>query len=466
MLNGPDYVLDLAPPDCDADGYYSPKQCDIFHGFCRCVDKEGNQIGDYNGFVTDVQMGQDGTWDDSTCACAREADDITSQTPRPGMFVPRCDWKGDYDNIQCRGSMCYCVDDNLQQVGESVNRWEEHLLNCDGRPIATTPRPLPPTFRPRPPTFPTLPPRGCLYGGQFYPPGSTIYETTGCMGSGARCDENGQVLVWDNFGFGCCERNGQYYEDGTTITEGDVTCTCVGSDGAMPAPMACTGPPTAEPIGPIPPTLPPTYLFGICDDNSCFNSGVCEQVPFGSYYTCTCPPAGASDAGDCNSSPCLNDANCWDIGIEGYMCECRLGYDGPRCENYNDPCQAGNNPCQNGGTCLYDNWVGYPYCQCPPDFTGKECETLFPTSCDDSSCQNGGTCTRMPCDWPGCTAVEESWCTCAAGFTGYTCEFLFGICDDSSCFNSGVCEQVPFESYYKCTCPPGEKIKLLFFFIC
>ncbi|XP_066300849.1 protein delta homolog 1-like [Branchiostoma lanceolatum] len=80
--------------------------------------------------------------------------------------------------------------------------------------------------------------------------------------------------------------------------------------------------------------------------------------------------AGTSDAGDCNSSPCLNDANCWDIGIEGYMCECRLGYDGPRCENYNDPCQAGNNPCQNGGTCLYDNWVGYPYCQCPPEFTG------------------------------------------------------------------------------------------------
>ncbi|XP_078581743.1 uncharacterized protein LOC144865076 [Branchiostoma floridae x Branchiostoma japonicum] len=408
MLNGPDYIADLFPPDCDADGYYSAKQCDIAHGYCRCVDREGNPIGNYNGFVDDLAIGEQGTWDDSTCACAREEHDINSQPPLPGAFVPRCDSKGEYASIQCQGSMCYCVDDNLQQVGQSVYLWQQNLLNCDGRP---TQRPRP-TFPPQPPTFL---PRRCEYGGQFYPPGTTIYETTGCMGGGARCDENGQVLVWDNFGFGCCERNGQYYEDGTTITDGDLTCTCVGSDSASPAPMACTAQPE-----PLPPTLPPT------------------------------------NAGNCSSSPCMYDANCWDAGMEGYMCQCRLGYGGSRCENYNDPCMSGNNPCQNGGTCLYDNWDGntYPYCQCPPEFTGMVCDTPFPTTCDDSSCQNGGTCSRMPChDGPDCP--DEGWCTCAAGFTGYTCEFLFGICDDNSCMNGGMCEQVPFESYYSCNCPPG-----------
>ncbi|XP_078662020.1 uncharacterized protein LOC144906010 [Branchiostoma floridae x Branchiostoma belcheri] len=326
MLSGPHYIADLHPPDCDADGYYSAKQCDIAHGYCRCVDREGNQIGNYNGFIQ-VQIGQDGSWADSTCACAREEHELTSQTPLPGAFVPRCDWKGDYARVQCLGSMCYCVDDNLQQVGQSVYLWQQQLLNCDGQGRPTQR----PTHRPRPPT---------------------------------------------------------------------------------PRPTA----------GPIPPTLPPI------------------------------------NAGDCSSSPCLYDANCWDAGTDGYLCQCRLGYGGSRCENYNDPCQAGNNPCQNNGTCLYSSWDGntYPYCQCQQGFTGMVCETPFPTSCDVTSCQNGGTCTSMPCDgFPIGECPDESWCTCAAGFTGYTCEFLFGTCDVSSCQNGGTCEQVTFESYYSCNCPAG-----------
>ncbi|XP_019617438.1 PREDICTED: protein crumbs homolog 2-like [Branchiostoma belcheri] len=175
-------------------------------------------------------------------ACAREEHELTSQTALPGAFMPRCDRTGDYARVQCLGSMCYCVDDNLQQVGQSVYLWQQQLLNCDGQGRPTDR----PTHRPRPPT-----PR-----------------------------------------------------------------------------------PTAQPI---PPTLPPI------------------------------------NAGDCSSSPCLYDANCWDAGTDGYLCQCRLGYGGSRCENYTDPCQAGNNPCQNNGTCLYSSWDGntYPYCQCQPGFTGR-----------------------------------------------------------------------------------------------
>lgn len=51
---------------------------------------------------------------------------------------------------------------------------------------------------------------------------------------------------------------------------------------------------------------------------------------------------------------------------------------------------ANHRPCKNGGTC-YNSGHGSYTCQCPPNFTGKNCEVEL-TSCDLEPCRNGGTC--------------------------------------------------------------------------
>ncbi|CAH1258862.1 CORIN [Branchiostoma lanceolatum] len=119
------------------------------------------------------------------------------------------------------------------------------------RPPTTQPL-TPPTPLPTEPSttttqMSTTQSSGCEYGGQMYPPGTTIYETPGCDGGGAACDENGEILNWDNFGYGCCEHNGEYFEDGTVLTEDGTTCICHGREGEPPVPMVC-GETTTPPL--------------------------------------------------------------------------------------------------------------------------------------------------------------------------------------------------------------------------
>ncbi|XP_078576329.1 uncharacterized protein LOC144861999 [Branchiostoma floridae x Branchiostoma japonicum] len=503
---------------------------------------------------------------------------------------------------------------------------------CRAQRESTT-RPSETTFSQSTWSLPTSPPPGCEYDGRVYPPGTTISETPGCMGSGTYCDENGEVLVWDNFGFGCCERDGQYYEDGDTFTEGGRTCTCVGSQGSIPAPLNCTEcgensyfdscghgecQPTCENPAPIclqvcipgcqcntgfalqdgkciprsqceddsegecrgrwstpegcrgddcdhsvswtynsdtdkiffemsarqtsekwlgigfsnnrvmPNTdvivaavtfdgrvsitdrwanaraMPPedssndiedpqgSYNNGVInvnftrqrntgDDNDlAFTDDDCLYMFYArggtydhaaqtlSYHPTTptiseekicirgvCRPDEAS--GPCSSAPCQNDGNCWEPPDGGFLCQCRLGYEGPICENYTDPCQTGSNPCMNGGTCMYEEFGDerYPSCTCPSGFTGRVCELPVPTVCDVNTCKNGGDCLTTPCFHGDVDCEPDVSCVCPAGFTGYYCEFVFGMCDEDSCDNGGECRQVPFEHYYSCECRNG-----------
>ncbi|XP_066266318.1 deleted in malignant brain tumors 1 protein-like [Branchiostoma lanceolatum] len=102
------------------------------------------------------------------------------------------------------------------------------------------------------PWRPTTPgPFGCEWEGQFYPPGTTISEMSGCFGHIIRCEEDGVISIGDGFGHGCCEHNGEHYEEGTVITEGGITCTCASNDysGGITVPMVCTGPPTTDDPG-------------------------------------------------------------------------------------------------------------------------------------------------------------------------------------------------------------------------
>ncbi|CAH1233407.1 Hypp731 [Branchiostoma lanceolatum] len=105
-----------------------------------------------------------------------------------------------------------------------------------------------PTWQPT--WLPTYRPggHGCDDGGRVYSRGEVIAEVPGCMGYGRYCNDNDEIISWDNFGIGCCEHEGQYYEDGETVTVEGVTCHCKGSEDIEPDPMICTGSSTAPVI--------------------------------------------------------------------------------------------------------------------------------------------------------------------------------------------------------------------------
>ena len=106
-------------------------------------------------------------------------------------------------------------------------------------------------------------------------------------------------------------------------------------------------------------------------------------------------------------SPCLNNGTC--INLEGsYRCNCPPGFTGINCESDVDECLSA--PCKFGGTCV--NTVGSYFCQCPPGRSGKNCDGDY-DECVNNPCINGGTCYNN----------EGSYsCFCPPGWTGPNCE--------------------------------------------
>ncbi|CAH1270252.1 PEBP1 [Branchiostoma lanceolatum] len=211
-------------------------------------------------------------------------------------FANPCDVASCPANLDATCQANYCGGCNAEFFDEGGNE-----VNC-GEFVTTT----------QPPTRPP----GCEYQGQFYPPGSTIHETHGCMGHGVRCEEGGQILIWDNFRYGCCEHNGQYYEEGATITEGGVTCHCELSHTGEPASMICPSPPTCPPdvevvncfANPCDVTSCPAHPDATCRSNYC---GGCYAEFFdeeGNEVDCDetdhspCPPGVAMAR--CKRDPC------------------------------------------------------------------------------------------------------------------------------------------------------------------
>ncbi len=70
------------------------------------------------------------------------------------------------------------------------------------------------------------------------------------------------------------------------------------------------------------------------------------------------------------------------------------------------------NQCKNGATCtsLVDEYL----CTCPPEYTGRHCETEVGPCHVDQPCQNGGSCDPM--------GGDEYRCLCPQGFIGDHCE--------------------------------------------
>ncbi|XP_045204036.2 mucin-2-like [Mercenaria mercenaria] len=106
--------------------------------------------------------------------------------------------------------------------------------NCHGSSPPTTPTRPPPTTPAT--TVPTTTPLGCLYNGQFYPPGTEISSgRTGNWCYFTQCTLSGQVVSGDDFNCGTtttptttvpattplgCYYNGKFYPPGTEISSG------------------------------------------------------------------------------------------------------------------------------------------------------------------------------------------------------------------------------------------------------
>ncbi|XP_070177932.1 fibropellin-3-like [Littorina saxatilis] len=73
---------------------------------------------------------------------------------------------------------------------------------------------------------------------------------------------------------------------------------------------------------------------------------------------------------ECVSDPCQNGATCVDQ-VNGYLCQCALGYTDSQCQTDIDECVS--DPCQNAATCV-DQVNGY-LCQCALGYTDSQCQT-------------------------------------------------------------------------------------------
>ncbi|XP_059476479.1 cadherin-related tumor suppressor [Neocloeon triangulifer] len=127
-----------------------------------------------------------------------------------------------------------------------------------------------------------------------------------------------------------------------------------------------------------------------------------------------------------------------------FVCRCREGFTGKRCERRQDPCAP--NPCQSGGTCRRSSPPSTSefQCVCPPLHEGRLCELERSNVCAGSPCRNGGSCRESP-------DGASFFCLCRPGYMGNQCELVSDSCRSNPCMNGGQC--VALKPGYKCQCP-------------
>ncbi|XP_077992142.1 slit homolog 2 protein-like [Glandiceps talaboti] len=158
----------------------------------------------------------------------------------------------------------------------------------------------------------------------------------------------------------------------------------------------------------------------------------CNEVPDLSVLA-KCEP--------CLSEPCLNNGECVNDPLDGYMCLCAKGYKGQNCDQEVNECDE--EPCRNGGKCFKQK-QGFR-CECPAGFVGDNCE-INRDDCIVHKCLNNATCID---------GINNYTCLCSTGYTGVFCEKDIDFCElfINPCKNGGTC--MDLIDGYRCDCPPG-----------
>ncbi|XP_077966187.1 uncharacterized protein LOC120340754 isoform X2 [Styela clava] len=192
-----------------------------------------------------------------------------------------------------------------------------------------------------------------------------------------------------------------------------------------------------------------------CVPNPCRNGGSCTEKK--EDFECKCddgwegktceskvkePEKQDFDPNDpCSSAPCLNEAECVDMGDGTVFCICQDGFSGDFCEEGENVCIP--NPCKNAGTCIA--WHESYTCTCAAGWTGENCD------------KDVNECASNPCseDLECIDKVNSYLCRkeCNPGFTGDDCEIDINECDSAPCKNGGKC--IDEENKFLCKCDTG-----------
>ncbi|XP_061909994.1 nidogen-2 [Entelurus aequoreus] len=123
-------------PQCDANGQYTPQQCDGSSGHCWCVNSQGQERPGTRTPPSTTPMDCDKPEHPKThCEHHRDGVQTTSPEGYPivGAFVPECDTNGQYTPQQCHGSSghCWCVDSQGQERPGTRTPPGTTPVNCD-----------------------------------------------------------------------------------------------------------------------------------------------------------------------------------------------------------------------------------------------------------------------------------------------------------------------------------------------
>ena len=152
-----------------------------------------------------------------------------------------------------------------------------------------------------------------------------------------------------------------------------------------------------------------------CLSSPCVNGGTC--VDDVAAFSCVCPAGWRGDMCsthicDSDPKPCANEGHCSadTTSDRGFLCECRHGYSGPRCEQAPDPCKwPAEVNCGAHGTCVAQD-QNRTSCQCRHGYSGSRCE-LAPDPCmypQQVQCGAHGRC-------------DGGHCVCMDGYRGSIC---------------------------------------------